>query len=113
MEVFTIFFSPGNVKTQHYSLCKNLTYLLTNSNHCLLLWTVEGVRQDAQLLESKLHSHIALLVSSWCRNYIYCTFSLINTVFAISVLFVFEALGHIRFCKVKFVLQMDNIHSTQ
>lgn len=111
MEVFTIFFSPGNVKTQHYSLCRNLTYLLTNSNHCLLLWTVEGVRQVAQLLESKLHSHIALLVYSWCRNYVYCTFSLINTVFAISVLC--EALRHIRFCKVKFVLQMDNIHSTQ
>lgn len=113
MEIFTIFFSPENVKTQHYSLYRSLTYLLTDSDHCLLLWTLEGVRQEAQLLESKLYSHIALVVSPWCTTYVYCTFSLINTVFAISELSVFTALGHIRFCKVKFVLQMDSIHLMQ
>ena len=77
------------------------------------MWTLEGIRQDAQLLESKLQTH-CLASFFWCKNYEYCTFSLIKAIFTtVPVVFVFEALGHARFCKVKSVLQMNNIHSPQ
>lgn len=76
-------------------------YLSTDANHCLLLWTLEGVRQDVQLFgnqASQPHCHDTV---SWCRTHAYCTFSLVNTIFAISELFFFfEDSGHKTFCEV-------------